>query len=67
MDRGAWRATVHRIVKSKTRPRDVTLCLPVCSSKQVNWAVLVVHKLAAYGMADPTFSEIIHCFSFSQR
>ena len=67
MDRGAWQATVHRVAKSQTRLSDLTLCLSVCSAKQVNWAVLIVLKLAAYSMPDPTFSEIIYCFSFSQR
>jgi len=27
MDRGAWRATVHRVAKSQTRPSDFTLTL----------------------------------------
>ena len=27
MDRGAWRATVHRVAKSQTRPSDFTALL----------------------------------------
>ena len=27
MDRGAWQATVHRVAKSRTRPRDFTALL----------------------------------------
>ena len=28
MDRGAWRATVHGVAKSRTRPKQLTLSLP---------------------------------------
>ena len=32
MDRGAWRATTHRVTKSQTRLSDVCVCVSVCLS-----------------------------------